>query len=307
MASIITAQGCSYPRTIKTWYASFSGDRKARGIAIIDSNLKSIITIPYLENKTLYSSDKLKKVFLPKLVAAVKEANENIIVVNPEKVGLNVQAEKVEGTDQLDNFVLAQKGRSAGISTIITCTFTSITSDKKKKGIWGFRKYKDIVHMHMLLNIYDTETGSKILEETVTGSVFIDEADLAMLYNGNTANAAILDSAVDDIAKTAGIKISTVVSLQPWKGYIKSISGERVTLNAGSISGLKTGDILYAYDSGNIIEGKEKHKFYLPGGRVTCKMEIQSVTPETSQAVIISGERCSKDSCVIFPNEDQEE
>ncbi len=305
IVSSMTFTGCSLSRSIDSWYSEWSGERILRGVTALDSKLKNRICFAYIENKTLYDSQKLQASFIPELEKAISRSFKDILIVKPAVAEVALQPETVSATGQIDNIQIARTGQAAGINAIIICRLSSITSDKKKRGVWGLRKIKNYAEMHMIIDIYDTETGSKISEDVISGSVFVNDAETGLIQSGNIENMTLLDKALNGILENACEKIGEAVRLQPWKGFITSISGNMVTVSSGSASGLKPGDILDVYNSGKTIEGKNTHKYFLPGNQSTGRLVVRSVSPGSSQAEIISGDVQNPGSCVFYPGDNQ--
>ena len=80
-------------------------------------------------------------------------------------------------------------------------------------------------------------------------------------------------------------KLCEEVTIQPWKSYITSVSGNRVSLSSGSKVGLKPGDVLEIRESEDIIAGANNQRFYIPGDKIG-EIELTRVSPDRSDGRI---------------------
>jgi hypothetical protein len=138
----------------------------------------------------------------------------------------------------------------------------------------------------MSVNMFDTETGTKLLHNVIKRNVEVDEYDLEMFRRKNTIDAFILEDAFEDVASTLGEQICDVLTVQPWKGYIVSIAGDKITISSGIESGLVPGKMLEVFNSSNTIKGANGLRFFTHGKK-TGEAQITNVYDDSSEAVVI--------------------
>ncbi|MBW2449337.1 MAG: hypothetical protein JRE92_02780, partial [Deltaproteobacteria bacterium] len=145
--------------------------------------------------------------------------------------------------------------------------------------------------------VFDTETGAKLLDESFVNEIEVDEVDLESIHADKRMNAIIANEAFEAIADEMGEKICNAIVFQPWKGFIASIDSKKVYLNFGKNIDLKIGDLFEVFDSSSIFEGLEGHRFFKPGFK-TGEIKITAVYADTSEAILVSGHDIRSGFCV---------
>ncbi len=75
---------------------------------------------------------------------------------------------------------------------------------------------------------------------------------------------------------------------QSWKGYVSSVSGDKISISSGRNTGIVPGNVFEVYGN-NLLEGKDGQKFYIPGPKAGV-IKITAVNKESSEAVIVTGD-----------------
>ncbi|MBT8365273.1 MAG: hypothetical protein KJP23_11260, partial [Deltaproteobacteria bacterium] len=197
----------------------------------------------------------------------------------------------------INNLDLAKTGRQLGLNAIVTGALITITPNKRKEGIWWLKDTHYFVQVRIATEVYDTETGAKLLDESFVHEIEVDEMDLESIHADSEMNALIVDEAFGTIADNMGEKICNAIVFQPWKGFIASIDSDKIFLNFGENVGLKIGDLFEVFDSSSIFEGLEGHRFFKPGLK-TGEIKITAVYPGTAEAILVSGHDIRSGFCV---------
>jgi hypothetical protein len=184
---------------------------------------------------------------------------------------------------------MVTSGRQLGLNAIVISSLINLTEKKEERGILWFKDFRFFVQIGISLEIYDTETGAKILDENFIREIEVEEEDFELIKVKNQINLPAVTDAIIEITRDMGIKSCDVLSDQAWQGYVISVAGDKIIISSGEKVGLLPGKQFEVYDSGNIIEGTGGHRFFIPGNK-TGTIKITSVYPERSEATAVSNQ-----------------
>jgi hypothetical protein len=287
-ASLIA--GCSFLPPIK---------KIARDIKAPAGDLKKKVGITLFENRTFCDVNNFEKIFHIKLVESIKETCPDILIIKPGDTGYPDQMAVPPklAIGRIDNLVLAKRGRKLGLNAIVTGSLIDISGNKENKGILWFKETYNFIRFQIVVEVYDTETGAKIFDDSFADEIQVDEIDLDNLRTGNANEIPPLTDALLNASIPIGKKICDTVNIQPWKGYVISSLEGKIIISSGKRSGLILGDKLEVYDSGNIFEGKDSQKFFIPGPKIG-EIKITSLYSDRAEATLISGKSIKVGSTV---------
>lgn len=271
----------------------------ARGFKALDKDLNKKVAIAYYSSQTVFSYGTPEIHFQENLGETITSLCPQISILPAAKIGIPGDIKDIQspGKGEIDTLKLAKRGRLHGLNAILIVTLTGVNPFEEEKGIWWFRDTHYFFHVQMSVNMFDTETGTKLLHKVIKRNVEVDEYDLEMLRSKNRIEAFILEDAFEDIADTVGEKICDALTVQPWKGYIVSIAGDKITISSGIESGLVPGRMLEVFDSTNTIKGANGLRFFIHGKK-TGEVQITTVYDDSSEAVVISDNGIEEGSLV---------
>jgi len=200
-------------------------------------------------------------------------------------------------SEQIDNLVLAKTGRRLGLNAIVTGSLMDISANKETRGILWFKNTYNFIRFQIVVEVYDTETGAKIFDDSFDDEIQVDETDIDNLRTGNTNEIPALKDALLNAVIPIGEKICDAVNIQPWKGYVFSSVEDKIIISSGKRSGLIFGDKLEVYDNESIFEGKDGRKFFIPGLKIG-EIKITALYPDRAEATLISGKSIKVGSTV---------
>ena len=262
-----------------------------RDLRAPDSDLKKRMAITLFENKTAFSDTEMQQRFFTDLTEKIMSSCPDVLLEKPGDSGypdfLLRLPRKASG--RIDNYDLATSGRRSGLNSIVTGALNDARIDKRKKGFWWWKDIHHYVQFQIVAEVYDTETGAKLLDESFKREMEIDESDLESTGADDEIKAYIKDDIFKTIAVDMGEKICNAVVLDPWTGYITSIVDDKIILSSGERVGIGPGDIFEVYNSTDTFQGVDGHRFFIPGLK-TGEIEITTVYPDTAEAVRISGQ-----------------
>lgn len=286
--------GCSSVSTLKKKTLDIAGDLKIK-----NKNFINRAGIAVFENKTTFTGGEVEDNFQIHLVNTLKEECPEMLLLlpdDPEYPEDLIELPRMP-SGQVDNLALAKIGRQLGLNAIVTGSFIDIRTDEDERGFWWFKESELFTQVQIGVEVYDVETGAKLLDESFLHEIEMGSTEDDMAKPGREVDLALVNKAVIQIAAEMGDRICKAVEEQTWIGYVISIDGNKIMLSSGEKAGLKSGDILEVHESENIIKGTQGQVFFLPGLK-TGEIQITAVYPERSEAVSVSGNEVKAGSSV---------
>ncbi|MGD2186354.1 MAG: hypothetical protein PVI71_09505, partial [Desulfobacterales bacterium] len=149
---------------------------------------------------------------------------------------------------------------------------------------------KDVLHLIQILvsvEVYDTETGTKILDESFRRKVEIDGLDYDLMRSQEELILPDLNETLSDLLAEMGERICWAIEDQPWNGFIISYVDDKIILSSGDMSGLRSGDELEVFDNTRIIKGRDGQKFFVHGKKIG-EIRVVAVDADSARAIVVS-------------------
>ena len=259
-----------------------------RKIRFSDDDLQRMAAVIGFENKSLYRSQEFTLLFRKGIPEYLNNECDDVTAANSD------DDENLKGfkelpklpSGQVDNFSLAIIGRELGLNAVVTGSLDDIgLLDELRGMVW-----KDTHHLIQILvsiEVYDTETGAKILDQGFSRKIEIEELDYELMQSEGKMILPDLNETLSDLIKEMGETICWAVEDQSWNGFIIAVDGDKIILSAGSRVGLESGDEFEVFDTSRIIEGLNGQRFFYHGQK-TGEIRIIEVEPNKAKAVIVS-------------------
>jgi hypothetical protein len=259
-----------------------------RKIRFSDDDLQRLAAVIGFENKSLHRSHDFTQLFRKGIPEYLNNECDDVSVANPDA------AEDLKSFKELpllpsgrvDNFALAIIGRELGLNAVVTGSLDDIGMLDELRGmIW-----KDTHHLIQILvsvEVYDTETATKILDESFSRKVEIEELDYDLMQSEGKLMLPDLNETLGDLIKEMGEAICWAIEDQPWNGFIIAVDEDKIILSSGSRAGLDPGDELEVFDTSRIMEGRNGQRFFYHGQKIG-EIRIVEVEPDKARAVIVS-------------------
>jgi hypothetical protein len=308
LAGLLLMSACSVSSTVKDTTRTITKTTKkiAREITFADDGLKKMIAVVGFENKSLQERDDFQTGFHKDLIEFLNTQCDDIIVLDTEsdaQAGRVTQLPKLD-SGQTDNYAMAIIGRQLGVNAIVAGSLNSIRPLDEERGILWAKATHYLIEVMIRAEVYDTQTATKILDESFPRKSEIDETEYRLIQEQNAYNVPQINEAFHQVATEMGDRICETVSEQHWHGYVTAVDGEKITISIGgpvglepgdvlevSIGGpvgLEPGDVLEVFDSGRLLEGVDDQRFLIPGFK-TAEIKIVSVSDRQAKAVKVSG------------------
>lgn len=270
-----------------------------RDVTGAGGDLKKKVAITVFENRTRTASDEIRESFQRQFTAKLTRACSDTLLVTPEEKTFPDYLKNLPrlSSGLVDNYAFATTGRKYGFNAIVTGNLLDIKIDQEAYGFWWFKGSRPYIELLVGVEVLDTETGAKILDERFSRKIKIREEEFESLRSKETRALPVLIKSLQQIADDVGKSICDAVNGQTWKGYIISVLTDKVILSSSKDSGLVPGDVLEIYDSGSTISGHAGQQFFLPGLKIG-EIRITAVYPNRSEAVVVSGTNI-KEGCSI--------
>lgn len=188
-----------------------------------------------------------------------------------------------------DNLALAAEGRLLGLNAVVTGAIISIGALERSEGWFWFKGPQAYVQLQVATDVYDTLTGAKLLYESMSAEVEIDEDQYESITAGQVKNAPAVEAAMMDLAERAAEQVCESLSQLRWVGYVIAANGTDVTLAAGTDSGLENGQVFDVFRSQRVYRGNSGQSFFIPD-LAAGQIRITTVSPDRAEGISISGQ-----------------
>lgn len=253
---------------------SFSGERLR----------KKVVILPF-ENTTFISDQEIGQLFMNRFTDLLANDCDNVLWVKPGDPGYPKALDRVPRLEsgRVDNMTLLEMGRASGVNAFLLGNVASVDAEEKEKGFFIFRDTHYYESAQIGFQVYDTETGAKLLDESLKESVEVDGAEFDAIIAKDLKAMYELNQTLDRIAVDGAEKICETLGKTPWQGYVVAVQDGKIILSSGRETGMTAGDVLAVYRVGEVIEGKFGQRFMIPGA-LAGEIEITAVADGRAEA-----------------------
>jgi len=225
------------------------------------------------------------------LAGALGQGCDRMLLVKPGDSGfpdyLAAQPRRPDG--RVANFELAKAGKQEGFNALITLAVTGMRINQEQRGLLWMRDQAHFVEIVVDVEVVDTETAAKLLDETMVREISIDVLEEEGPLPPLEGYRKEIEAKLAEMGVEMADQICEMISGRPWGAFVTGLTGERLMLSAGAMSGLVLNQVLDVMDSGNVVEGKQGERFFVPGKK-TGQIKIVAVYPDRAEAVSLAGE-----------------
>ncbi len=264
--------------------------------------LRNRVGVTLFKNNTAFQDNRLVTITDKTITDTLQKSCPGVVSVTDENQAFselrNKQPRRVSGS--IDSLTLAMQGRKLGLNAIVTGEIAEIKGVQEELGYLWFKDMVFFVHVHVLISIYDTETGAKLIEKYISDEGEIsEEAYYKINAEEFTPALPVIEKMLVSLSSQLADEVCDVIEDEPFKTYVKSADGERITVTAGRNAGISEGNLFNIHDSSRIISGKDEHQFIISGPK-TGMLRIDTVTEDSAEGVIVEGENKGMNSCLIL-------
>lgn len=237
------------------------------------------------------------------LVGSLTQRCDRILLVKPGDSGFPdyLQAPPRRPDGRVANFELAKAGKQEGFNALISMTVTGLRINQEQRGLMWMRDLARFVEIVVDVEVVDTETAAKLLDETMVREIPIEVLEEDGPLPPLEGYQKQIDAKLAEMGVEMADQVCEMVAGRPWGAFVTGLTGDRLVLSAGAMSGLVANQVLDVVDSGNVVEGKQGERFFVPGKK-TGQIKIVAVYPDRAEAVSLSGEVIWAGSVVKLPD-----
>jgi hypothetical protein len=210
-----------------------------------------------------------------------KECREALL---DETAGAILKSPPRLAAGQIDGFSLAMMGRPRGINFFVIGSLTDVRFLDEKTGFWLWKDTRYRVRATLRLEIFDSATGSKALDDILYEEMIVDTMKYEELKETVGIPLAEVAPILGRLLREAGYKTCEVLRSQPWRGFAAAADQNRLIISAGSAVGLTPGSVLEVFNQGPVVENKEGQRFLSPGEKIG-EARIETVSADRAEAV----------------------
>jgi hypothetical protein len=168
----------------------------------------------------------------------------------------------------LDGYALAGLGRQRGVNFFLIGTLVDVQVKDELKGFWLWKDNRYSIQIVVRLELVDSATGAKILDDTSRTEIEIDGLKYEEIEQSKNIQFADLTSAIATLFRKGGKLVCAAMHNLPWQGFVVAAEPGRITLSSGSRVGLSAGRALDVFNIGPVLTGKNGQRFLSVGDKV---------------------------------------
>ncbi|MBW1989266.1 MAG: hypothetical protein JRI97_06940 [Deltaproteobacteria bacterium] len=178
------------------------------------------------------------------------------------------------------------RAREQGANLVLGGILWRSIITKEKRGIYGFRDEVPMIQAQMNLWVYDTLTGAKVLDKTITCESLLEKKK----QKGMEVEAVGYCPADlrGELSAQATHELCNALPDIRWRAFIVSAEGKDLTITAGAAQGLSIGDILSVHERGETVAGTVSRSYVVPGPE-TGKARVASVSENQAALELTEG------------------
>lgn len=234
-----------------------------------------ILVLPFLSDEKIVSEntlEELRNTFTRELFRT-----KQFVVVSASD--LNQDPKKMmTDKNEYDMQQIARIASGQGITAVIEGKILGIESRKMGDSVGLFRESKSKVSTDVRIRIFGGRSGREIFNEQKEASVEASSTKMAFGEQENSPSSQSGELIRQGLRKgflSVLPNFSRAMEKLSWEGRVAMISGERVYINAGRLSGLQMGDILKVTEEGDEVYDPETGRFIgVAPGRMKGTVEI---------------------------------
>jgi len=197
----------------------------------------------------------------------------------------------------LDGYALAVLGRQRGVNFFLIGTLVDVRVKSEPKGFWLWKDTRYSIQTVVRLELVDSATGAKILDDTSRTETEIDSVKYEEIEQFKNIQLADIGSSITALFRKGGKLVCNAMHSLPWQGFVLAAERGRITLSAGSRAGLSAGRMLEVFSAGPVFTSKDGQRFLSVGEKIG-EATLTTVAEDRAEAAFGGWERLKEGGTV---------
>lgn len=237
---------------------------------------KRLMVLPFLDSGTV-GNPELRQRAREEMIKALNKTQALIVVDSRD---LKVDWAKMTLGGEYNLPEIAKLANTMGVHGVMEAKLMDLKVQSKADPVGVFRQMKTKFESRARVRILAARTGRELFntEKTVT----LEEANYRVATNPAADrffqnNPELVEKLVTDTFLDFTPQIVASMERMNWEGRVAMVTGERVFLNVGQVSGLKMGDLLKVTEDGDEVFDPQSGNYIgkIPG-RLKGTLEVIS-------------------------------
>lgn len=230
---------------------------------------KRILILPFID----ISGDRPEKVADSARKALLRgiQSTKSFVIVDNRDFPKDVKTFRVN--DQYDLDAISKIAAGMGVALVVEGRILEIKARRLGDQVGVFRKVRAKMDTKVQLRIVGTKQNRELLNEIREATIESSTTKFGSYAYSDKAleeDPELVDQVVQKAFRSVLSNIVSVSRKISWEGRIAMVSGDRIYINAGRLSGIQVGDILRVNDEGSEVFDPENGQFI---GRAPGKMK----------------------------------
>lgn len=236
-----------------------------------------VLVLPFLDER-LDKSQNMTEVARQTVVRELAKTKQ-FVVVSPNDFPQDPKKFLTE-ENEYDLAQISKLASTLGVAAVIEGKVLSINARRIGDSVGLIRETKAHVSTQVRLRIYAGKNGKEILNEMRSADTEASTtrvAERGAVSQNLAEDPELIKTAIRKAFLSAIPNVIRSVEKLSWEGRVAMVSGERVFINAGRLSGLQVGDILKVTEEGSDVYDPETGRFIgTAPGRLKGTIEVVS-------------------------------
>lgn len=285
LVSCVTDQGG--PRVVKkeirdtSFKARKSDDSSPR---------KRLMILPFLDSNAEHS-ESLRNSARAEFIRLLNKTNEVVVIDSKD---LSIDPKKYVQNNEYQMIEMAKAAQNLGVAAVLEGKIMDIRIKRISDSVGIMRQMKSHFEVILRVRMYTARNSRELLSQIKT--VTLEEANVRVAENVDSdrylrSNPDLIQKLIEDSFIEFIPPILSSLDKISWEGRVAGVSGDRIFLNVGRISGLQVGDILRVTEDGDDVYDPQTGNFIgKTPGRLKGTLEVVSYFGQDgSVAVVHSG------------------
>lgn len=272
--------GCSLftlPRDGKTTAAPAVKDVPYNARGGTDDLRKKVLVLPFIDsdlNRGSKVADAARKAVVDDLIET-----KSFVVVSNSDIPQDLKS-FVKENAEYDLVAVSRLATNMGISAVIEGKIVEIRARRKGDEIGVFRKLRAQVDTTIQIRVFGAKAGREIFNTSRTSTV---ESESTRVGENSFSDRqlpedpGLVRAGVQKAFRESIVGIVKAVDKLSWEGRVAMVTGEKIYINAGRLSGIQVGDILKITEEADEIFDPESGSFIGEApGRIKGTVEVVS-------------------------------